>query len=99
VAQWQDRRVSTMRSVAMPSSTMITVTSAASALVMATVAATRSRPLRRCWEKATFAHMDRPGYDADLVLWAEYQADALRRAAIFATNLGTDWANSGGRTR
>ena len=37
--------------------------------------------------------MDRPGYDADLVLWAEDQADALRRAAASASNLGIDWEN------
>jgi hypothetical protein len=44
-------------------------------------------------EKSYIADMDRPGYDADLVLWAEDQADALRRAAASASNLGIDWEN------
>jgi hypothetical protein len=33
--------------------------------------------------RSYIADMDRPGYDADLVLWAEDQADALRRAAAY----------------
>lgn len=39
------------------------------------------------------AAMDRPGYDNDLVLWAEGQARALRVAAATASNLDIDWAN------
>lgn len=37
--------------------------------------------------------MDNPEYDADLALWAEGQAHALRVAAATASNLGVDWAN------
>jgi Domain of unknown function DUF29 len=43
--------------------------------------------------KTLHSLVGRPGYDADLVLWAEDQADALRRAAATASNLGIDWAN------
>ena len=37
--------------------------------------------------------MDNPGYDDDLVLWAEHQARALRSAAAVASNLPIDWLN------
>jgi len=37
--------------------------------------------------------MDNPGYEDDLVLWAENQAQALRRAASTASNLSIDWLN------
>jgi hypothetical protein len=37
--------------------------------------------------------MNTPAYDADLVLWAEGQAHALRVAAATESNLGVDWPN------
>lgn len=45
------------------------------------------------FEKRYIAAMDSPTYDADLVLWAEGQAHALRVAAATASNLGVDWPN------
>jgi Domain of unknown function DUF29 len=47
-----------------------------------------------CRQEATIIRsMDNPGYNDDLVLWAEHQAEALREAGRTMLNSPIDWEN------